>query len=60
MDKQAFQAHAGHNVQITRADGTELRLDDGDVHETADADDIRELQAHPFVKAAEKKSGGKD
>ena len=58
-EKKAFEAHANHRVQITGADGREIRLDEGAVYETSDPDELRDLEDHPFTKPAEAKKGAK-
>jgi hypothetical protein len=62
QDKQAFQLKANFNSveiavdRIVRGDTRETRLirvGEGDTYETTDPDEIRELERHPAVKAAE-------
>jgi hypothetical protein len=62
VEKQAFQLKANFNSveiavdRIVRGDTREtrlLRIDGTDTYETADPDEIRELEQNPAVKAAE-------
>lgn len=57
-EKNAYELKANFNSAEVAVGDKLVRIEDG-VYETSDPDEIRALDDHPAVKAAEKK-GGKD
>lgn len=58
-EKQGYELKANYNSVEIAVDTRLVRIESGDVYETKDDDEIRELDQHPAVKAAETKKAGK-
>ena len=50
-EKQAFEAHADHEVTVHRGDGSALRLSPGEPYVTSKPEEINLLEAAAFVKS---------
>lgn len=63
-EKKAFELKANFNSMEVAVDTRLIRIEEGDTYETKDPDEIRELENHPAVKAADtpapKSSKGKE